>query len=165
MSNGALVVGVGRTRLGDDAVGIEVADRLRKSLAGLARVIVDASTGWEALNAIEDERLLVLIDAAQENEQLPVGSWRRFEFPNDQETIVKYSLRDTHTMSVDSMLRMGRALDWLPSRVWIYVIAGRCFQPETDLSPSIAAIIEPVAAQIETDIRSWLCHEHTPRNR
>ena len=69
----ALVVGVGRPRLGDDALGLEVAQRLKERLAGTVRVVLDPSTGWEALAALGDEPLLILIDAAESSPRLPPG--------------------------------------------------------------------------------------------
>ncbi|UCD30182.1 MAG: hydrogenase maturation protease, partial [Planctomycetota bacterium] len=113
------------------------------------------STGWETLNAIKNEGLLILIDAAEENELFPAGQWCRLDYPHTNEVIINYKLRDTHSMSIDSMLRMGHALGWLPPEVWIYVIAGKCFQPEAGISPSVAKAINQIAGQIESDIRIW----------
>jgi len=119
-----LVVGVGRPSFGDDALGLVVADRLKERLTDVARVIIDASGGWEMLDAIEDEELLILIDAAEENERLRAGCWLRLDYPNAIGAIVDHKLRDTHTLSVASMLRIGQTLGRLPADVWIYVIAG-----------------------------------------
>ena len=153
MNGPVLIVGVGRPGFGDDALGLVVADRLTEPLADVARVAVDTSTGWQTLDLIKDKRLLVLIDAAEHNERLQAGRWLRLDYPGASGAIADYKLRDTHTLSIDSMLRMGRTLGRLPADVWIYVVAGRRFQPESELSASVAAVIDPLAAQIEADVR------------
>ena len=84
MKPNILVVGVGRLKLGDDAAGIIVADRLKQSLKGTANVVVDASGGWETLDTINDKELLVLIDAAEANTRFPVGQWCKFDYASKE---------------------------------------------------------------------------------
>jgi hydrogenase maturation protease len=149
----ALVVGVGRPRFGDDALGLEVAQKLQEPLAGVARVVLDSSTGWEALDALGGEDLLILIDAAESSPRLPPGASCRLDYPDSADAIADYKPRSTHTLSIDSMLQMAATLGRLPKDVWIYFVAGARFHPETDLSPAVAAAAEQLAQQIEADVR------------
>ncbi len=155
MKRRALVVGVGRPRFGDDALGLEVAKKLQEPLAELARVVLDPSTGWEALDAIGDEDLLILIDAAESSPRLPPGASCRLDYPESADAIADYKPRGTHTLSIDSMLQMAAALGRLPNKVWIYLVAGARFHPETDLSPPVAAAAEHLARRIEADLRRY----------
>ena len=150
----ALVVGVGRPRFGDDALGLEVAQKLKEPLADVARVVLDASTGWEALDALGDEQLLILIDAAESSARLPPGASCRLDYPDSAGAIAEYKPRSTHTLSIDSMLEMAAILGRLPKQVRIYLVAGARFHPETDLSPPVAAAAAELVQKIEADLRA-----------
>jgi hydrogenase maturation protease len=146
---------VGRPRFGDDALGLEVATQLEDSLADVARVVLDPSTGWEALEAIGDEDLLILIDAAESSSRLAPGASCRLDSPDSADAIADYRPRSTHTLSIDSMLQMAATLNRLPPHVWIYLVAGDHFHPETDLSPPVAAAASRLAQRIEADLRGF----------
>jgi len=150
-----LIAGVGRPNLGDDAAGVEIAERLRERLGDLARVVTDTGSGWELLHEGGDFELLVLIDAARSTRCLPAGEWRRIEYPRQESAIEACALRETHTMSLESMLRMARMLDRLPHEVWIYAVAGSRFEPETGLSPEVGSALDNVTETIERDVREW----------
>lgn len=156
MNEGVLIVAIGRPALGDDAVGILVGGKVRDRIGALARVLLDTGSGWEALEAVDQQGLLILIDAAEETGSLPAGCWCRIKFPEHAEAIACCKLRDTHTLGIASMLKMGEKLGRLPPEVWIYAIAGERFAPETDPSPSVGGIIDRVADRIASDVRSWL---------
>ena len=153
-SEPVLIVGAGRVRHGDDAVGILVARRAARRLAGLASVLVDLG-GWDTLDTLDGRRLLIIVDAAETRAQLPVGRWIRIDFTASPGALTDCPLRDTHTAGVDAMLRLARALDRLPPIVWIYAIAGERFAPEERVSPAVRKAALEVAAQIEADVRAW----------
>jgi len=155
MTKRILIVGVGRQNLGDDAAGIEIAARLRERAGDIAHFVLDSGSGWDALDAEGEIDLLVLIDAAQGTKCLPAGEWRRIEYPRQASVIEECALRETHTMSVESMLRLARQLDRLPGEVWIYAVAGKRFEPESGLSPEVQSVMDEVTDCIEKDVRAW----------
>ena len=61
------------------------------------------------------------------------------------------------------MLRMGRELGGLSGNVWVYVVAGRRFEPEAEPSPEVSAALDVLTGRIERDIRSWLEGGRPPR--
>ncbi len=158
-----LIVGAGRVRHGDDAVGILAARLAARRLSGLACCLLEQS-GWDTLDALQDRRLLVIVDAAEPTEQLPAGHWSRLDFSASPDALAGCPLRDTHTAGVGSMLRLARALGRLPAEVWIYAIAGERFAPETPLSVPARAAALQVVARIDSDIRAWAAtnHVHAP---
>jgi hydrogenase maturation protease len=160
MSDRVLIVAVGRSKFGDDAIGLVIAGKLQRLLGDVARVVIDKGGGWETLEVIDEESLLILIDAAEENVRLPAGSWCRIKFPEHADAIECCRLRDTHTMSVGAMLEMGGTLGRLPRDVWIYAVAGERFAPETDLSPRVSRIVDQVAERVTRDVRSWLTKQN-----
>ncbi len=149
-----LIVGAGRVRHGDDAVGILVARLAARRLAGLAFALVDLG-GWDTLDALDDRKLLIIVDAAESRADFPPGSWLRIDASASSEALAACNLRDTHTAGVYSMLQLARTLGRLPPVVSIYAIAGQRFQPEQRMSPPVRQAASQVAARIEADVRAW----------
>jgi hydrogenase maturation protease len=149
-----LIVGAGRLRHGDDAVGIFVARQAARRLAGLACAQVDLS-GWDTLDALNDRRLLIVVDAAEPRADFPPGQWLRIDYAASPDALEACRLRDTHTAGVDAMLRLAGALGRLPPVVWIFAVAGERFAPEERFSPAVRQSAMGLAAQIEADVRAW----------
>jgi len=149
-----LIVGAGRVRHGDDAVGIVVARWAARRLAGLAAAVVDVG-GWDSFGAMEGRRLLVIVDAAEASEGLPAGGWMRIDPAASPGAVMVCRLRDTHTAGVDAMLRLARAMGKLPPDVWIYAIGGEGFAPEARISQPVRRAAIEVAGRIEADVRAW----------
>jgi hydrogenase maturation protease len=149
-----LIVGVGRMRHGDDAVGILTARLAVRRLRGLAAGLCDLG-GWNMLNALEGRRLAIIVDAARADARLPAGRWTRIRYTASPKALAGCRLRDTHTAGVEPMLRLAGSLGRLPPAVWIYAIAGERFVPEERLSPPVRASVLQVGAQIEADVRAW----------
>ncbi len=149
-----VVVGIGRPRFGDDALGLLAAKALEEPLAGIAQVVADPGSGWAAVQEAEGRDLLVLVDAAEARGALPAGRWMRMRYPDP--ALAACGLRDTHTAGVEAMLEIAALAGCLPPETWVYAMAGERFAPETDLSPSTAAGLGPLVEQIVMDVRAWV---------
>jgi hydrogenase maturation protease len=149
-----LIVGAGRVRHGDDAVGILVARLAKRRLAGHAALLLDLG-GWATLDSLEGRRMLIVVDAAMAQDGFRAGEWRRIDFLATPEALEECGVRDTHTAGVASMLEIARTLGKLPEEVWIYAIAGERFAPEERMSAAVRGVAMKVAAQIDADVRDW----------
>lgn len=144
---GILIVGLGRPRHGDDAIGLNIVADLDSRLRGVARCVADPS-GWGLLDAIDGVDLLILVDAAQAHEALPAGSWRRIDYHREPSLLADSGLRGTHSADLASILEMARALGTLPENVWIYAVAGDRFEPESEPSEAVMSAAEAVREDI-----------------
>lgn len=157
MSHRVLIVGIGRPSLGDDALGLVAAARLRERLAGAAAVIADAGTGWDALHALGEAHRCVIIDAAQaEASRFPPGRWCRLRYPDQAAALANVPLRNTHSMGTAGLLAMAATLGWLPEETWVYALAGERFEPETGLSPAVAAALDTFVSEIAGHVHAWI---------
>jgi hydrogenase maturation protease len=60
--------------------------------------------------------------------------------------------RSTHALGVAEAIELARALNRLPSRLRIYGIEGRRFDPGAVPSPEVAAAVEAVTQQIANEV-------------
>lgn len=148
-----LMVGAGRVRHGDDAVGLLVARLVARRLAGHVALLLDLG-GWSLLDSLDGRRGLIVVDAALADAESPVGSWRRIDFRASPNAIEACGLRDTHTANVADMLRMAQTLGKLPEWVWVYAIAGERFSPEVRMSAAVRGAVSEVVRAIEDAVRA-----------
>jgi len=151
------IVGCGRWSMGDDQAGLVIADRLRRRKIPNAAIVGSEAPGTELPAGLSEAvRLLVIIDAAVADERHLPGTFECIRYGGQPEVIASRSRGDTHSLSVDTGLRLAAALELLPKDTWIYAIFGTNFDRCLDLGPEIDAGIEPVTQRIERDVRQWL---------
>jgi hydrogenase maturation protease len=146
---GAVVIGVGNTDRGDDALGLEVARRLRAHPAAGVRVLEEDGEPAGILAAWEGQRLAVIVDAASAGGA--PGAVLRFEAHRSP---LPASLRhaSTHSYGPAEAVELARALGKLPSTVIVYAVEGHRFAPGGRLSPAVEAAIPEVVARIREDL-------------
>jgi hydrogenase maturation protease len=136
-----VVIGVGNALRGDDAVGIEVASRLR----GVAcdeepSRLIEA---WEGADAA------ILVDTVVSGAK--PGTIHRFDA--SEGPIPARELRSsTHAIGLAETIELARALGRLPKRVVVYGIEGASFEAGAPLSPEVAAAGARVVEIIEEEI-------------
>lgn len=152
MSGRTLVVGVGNTDCGDDAVGPLAAQRLGP-LVG-ARVITRRG---DALGLIEDWMQaggVVLIDAALGN--CAVGDIHRFELgawaAHAGGTLARAALPSTHGFGVAEAIELARALGRLPRQLILYAVEGRQFTPGSPMSAAVRAALPALVERVRADV-------------
>jgi hydrogenase maturation protease len=160
-----LVIGIGRPQCGDDAAGLLAVTRLRERAGCAARVVCAAGTAWDLLDALEDEDLLIIVDAAEPHEQCPPGRWLRFFYPADADFLVTCRFAGTHVEGLADVLALAGALGRLPPETWIYALAGLQFVPETDLSTPVVAVLPLLIEALEADTRRWQADRGKPSSR
>jgi len=151
------IVGCGRWSMGDDQAGLAVADRLRHRAIPNVAVVGSEAPGTELPAGLgEAVELLVLIDAAVADERHPPGTSERIRDRGQLKLAATGPHRNTHSLNVDTGLRLAAALGTLPKDTWIYAIFGSNFDRCLELSPEVEAGIEPLTRRIEHEVRQWL---------
>ena len=141
-----LVLGLGNPILGDDAIGLVVAEGLRERLADdpTVEIDVDFCGGLRLMERIVGYDDVVIIDAICSGEQLP-GSVVLLE-PGDLPTLHSSS---SHDVSLPTALRLASDMGLQPPQVHIVAIAIKAASTldfREELSPAVADAV-PAAVQ------------------
>ena len=122
--SGTVVIGLGNPILGDDAVGLHVAQALAAELAGVAGVVVKElhAGGMRVMDAVDGFERAVIVDAMCTGSLRP-GSVRRLEVGQLGQA---RNLASTHDTNLPTALELGRMLGLrMPQAVTIYGIEAR----------------------------------------
>ena len=137
-----VVIGIGNRWRRDDAVGLEVAGRLRAR--GVAARDAEGET-VELLDLWERAGSAIVIDAAGPGAQ--PGTVHRFEAA-DAPIPVGLSSTSTHALGIAEAVELARTLGRLPERLLVFAIEGADFSAGEGLSPRVAATVDPVVDMI-----------------
>jgi hydrogenase maturation protease len=144
-----VVLGIGNVHRHDDAVGLEVVERVGTELGERARIVRydGESTGLLDLWAGLD--LVVLVDAVASRGS--PGRFHRFEGDLSR-VLAEPPLSSTHGFSVGEAWRLGSALGQLPHRLVVFGIEGEDFTPGIGLSPGVRRALESVSGAIVAEV-------------
>jgi hydrogenase maturation protease len=146
------VVGVG-SPWGDDALAWEVVRRLQQENDWGSAVAFHAVEGGQRLLDLLDGRgTLVLVDALAGPP--PAGTVRRIEWPDPCVEALRPGT--THHLRPAEALRLAATLALLPERVVIWAVAGESFDPQTGISPSVAAAVPELVQRIAAELKANL---------
>lgn len=145
-----LIVGLGHPARHDDALGLEVVERIRPRLgdSGDARPCV--SDGTELLDLWEGRGLVVVVDAVRSG-GVP-GTVHRLEVA-DLPLPAPFRTASTHNLSIADVIALARSLDRLPTRLVVYGIEGERFDPGVGLSDRVAAAVPALVDRILAEVR------------
>jgi len=133
---------------GDDAAGPAVAERLR---AAGATVLDCADEPTRLLDLWDGLDTLVVVDAVRSG--APPGTMHRVE-ARDGPLPRDLRLASTHAMGIADALELGRALGRAPRRVVVVGVEGASFGMGEELSPAVAAALDPLAAAALAELES-----------
>ena len=131
---GVLVIGVGNDMLGDDAVGLIVARRLRMKLSGEAVIVEEDGDGARLLERWKGFNETILVDAVRSGAE--PGQIHRFEANKSQLPTGIFQC-STHAFSIPEAIELARAMNQLPSKLIIFGIEGKCFDQGEGTSPTV----------------------------
>lgn len=142
--NSTLVLGIGNYLMGDEGVGVYVAQQIAEEPLPDGVEVLDGGTGgFHLMGAMEEHPFVVMVDATLDGR--PAGTVRRIEprfsadFPRAMSTH-DVGLRDV----VEAMCLRGR----LP-QILLYVISVEDVQPmHIGLTPAVQAAADAVIAEI-----------------
>jgi hydrogenase maturation protease len=145
-----LVLGLGNPLLGDDAIGLLVAGRLRERLAGRGDVLVEEEEagGLRLMERLAGHQCAIVVDAMVSGGQ--PGTIRRLsagEVPTQRTAIA-------HGIDLPRALELGRSLGLeMPSRVRVVAIeAESVLEFRHDLTPAVAAALEPAVEAVLAEL-------------
>jgi len=149
-----LVAGIGNIFLGDDAFGVEVAQRLlRQPWPADVRVVDFGIRGFDLAYAILDgPELSILVDATSRGE--PPGTLYVIEPDLDDPGGAAGAAMNAHGMDPVTVLRLVQTLGGRPQRLLVVGCEPATFGPADEgmmgLSPAVTAALEPAMRLVES---------------
>jgi hydrogenase maturation protease len=148
--SGIVVLGLGNPVLTDDAAGLHVIEALERLLAiePIPGVVVEASmrAGFELIDLLHGYRQALIVDCLDIPDTVP-GRVRQLTL----ESVAGIArLVNVHELSISSAFKLAQQMGIaLPEQVEIYAIeAGDVHTISEELTPAVAAAIQPLAASI-----------------
>jgi hydrogenase maturation protease len=154
MSKKTLVLGLGNILLGDEGVGVRVVERLLERYHFPEEVLVmDGGTlGLDLLPYVEEASRLVVVDAVQARK--PPGTLIRLtgtEIP----TFLDASKVSPHQEGLQDLLAVATLKGYLPGEVIFWGAQIESLGVGLELSPVVAAQVEPLADNVLTELARW----------
>lgn len=146
-----VVIGIGNSGRGDDAVGRYVVRSLSGTMPAHVDLIgLDGDAGSLLAN-LDGVDVAYLVDACVSGS--PPGSVQRFDatttpLPHDDFAM------STHGLGLAEAIELARALGQLPASCVVYAVEAASFEAGAPLSPPVAAAVHAVAEQLRTEIRA-----------
>ncbi len=158
MTGGPLVVGLGSTERGDDAVGPTVARAV--AALGLPGVrVVEHEDPTALLDLWSGHDPVVVVDAVSSGVQ--AGTLHRLETGDASPPLPGSAWSDTgrggtHAFGVATAVELARALHRLPARLVIVGVEAR-LRPRRPLSEAVAAALDAAVARVLSELgrRGW----------
>lgn len=143
------VVGVGNRWRSDDAVGLEVAARVRGLAPAGVEVLEREGEPVALLEAFEGAGAVVLVDAVASG--APAGTIHRLdaaagELPRE---LFRHS---THHLGVPEAVELGRALGRLPATIVVVGVEGGSWEAGDELSPPVGAAVDAAVAAVVEEV-------------
>ncbi len=143
------VICVGNRWRSDDAVGLEVAARLRGTLPAGVELLEREGEPTALIDAWEGAGAVWLVDAVSSG--APPGTVHRLD-AGERELPPEVFRTSTHHVGLAEAVELARVLGRLPARAVVFGIEGARFEVGEELSPSVAAAVEGVAATVREEV-------------
>jgi hydrogenase maturation protease len=104
--------------------------------------------GQRLLDVLDGCGTLLLVDAWGSREA--PGTIRCLEWPDPRLEVLRPGT--THHLRPAETLQLAATLGLLPPQIVIWAIAGGCFEPQSGLSPSVAAAVPELVQRIITEL-------------
>ncbi|UJS17922.1 MAG: hydrogenase maturation protease [Candidatus Jettenia sp.] len=148
-----LIIGIGNTYRGDDAVGLVIAQHLKKQVPDYVSVIEESGNGVAFMESWKDADTVILIDAVHSGTK--PGTIHRFN-ASAHPLPSKFFRYSTHTFGVAEIIELARTLNQLPSHLIVYGIEGKRFEAGIGISPEVNKAVQEVVNRLRQDIHSFL---------
>jgi len=140
------VIGIGNDYRHDDAVGLEVARRVRQAGVDQAVVVLGVSDDFALHTAWQDSGVAYVVDCTESGR--PPGTIVRFEAVDEPIPAEIFNSLSTHTLSLPRAIELSRSLGGLPRGLTIFGIEGTDMSPGRGLTAAVEAAASRVAEMI-----------------
>jgi hydrogenase maturation protease len=145
-----LILGIGNPLMGDDGVGIRVAELLAdKNLPDGVTVQEAGLPGWGLPSWLEGRSNVILVDAVEMG-ALP-GAWKRFR-PGDLRVVLEDGSLSLHEPGLAAGLALTEALRLLPENLVLYGVQPGQTAAGNDLSEEVSACLPNLMETILNDL-------------
>ncbi len=145
---GILVIGIGNIYRSDDALGLTIAQYLRKQAPKHTIILEGNGDGTVLTEYWKNTHAVILIDAVRSGAK--PGTLYRFDV--QAQPIPKFANFSTHSFGIAEAIELARALNQLPRHCIVYGIEGKHFGVGIGLSSEVREAIQEVVTQIKQDI-------------
>ncbi len=153
---GTVVLALGNPVMSDDAVGLHIADALRRLLRERplrdVQVLKSQRAGFELVEMLPGYDRAIIVDAVLADEPVP-GRVRELSL---DDLAGSRRLINAHEISLPTALQMGERLGLpMPTEVQLIAIeAEELYTMSTTMTPPVQAAVEPVAQRIYARLAS-----------
>lgn len=150
-----LVLGLGNLLLQDEGAGVRVIERLRAHYTFPDHVIVlDGGTlGLDLLAYLEDASHVVIVDAI--NAGKAPGTLMRLV--NEEIPAFLGPKVSPHQVGLPDLLALAKLRGFFPEEVVLWGVQTGHLAPGLELSPQVAAQIEPLTLHVIEELVRWNC--------
>ncbi|MBI2470093.1 MAG: hydrogenase maturation protease [Planctomycetes bacterium] len=152
-----LIIGIGNTYRSDDAVGLCVAQHLKRQPFDCVNVIEENGDGVTLMDSWKDAEVVIIIDAVYSGAK--PGTIHRFD-AHIQSIPTEFFHYSTHAFGVAEGIELARAIKQLPQNLIVYGIEGKCFEAGTGLSLEVEMSAQEVVKRVQQDIHSCSPRKH-----
>jgi hydrogenase maturation protease len=156
-----LIIGIGNPYRGDDAVGLRIAQDIKKKSPDHVNVIEQSGDGISLMDSWKDADAVILIDAVHSGAK--PGTIHRLD-ARTQPIPAKYFHYSTHAFGVAEAIELARALKQLPPLFLVYGIEGKCFEVGIGLSLEVEKAVAEVMIRVKQDIHNCLPRKYPEYN-
>jgi hydrogenase maturation protease len=151
--NSVLVLGIGNPIMSDDAVGGRLLQLLEQRYRFPSAVkLVDGDTmGTALLHHLEGVEKLLVVDAVETGG--PPGTLIRLA--DDEIPRVMVAKLSPHQQGLSDLLAVASLQGWIPREVVVWGVQPASLDLGIDLSPPVAAQLEPLMARILEELQRW----------
>lgn len=155
-----VVIGVGNSFRGDDAIGLLVIQRLWLLPPEGVQLEECEGEGTRLLDLWKGAGLVIVIDAVCSGR--PPGTLHCFDATSQPLPANLFQATSTHNVGVAEAIELGRVLNCLPARLLVYGIEGQQFELGCPPLPEVAAAVEPVLKRLKSDLARFGNTRNTP---
>ncbi|MCB2178873.1 hydrogenase maturation protease [bacterium] len=167
--SGVIVLGIGHTMRGDDAVGIAVVEKWAEENPhlgnhALVKIAYEPLPGLALLDHISGYDVAILVDAVLGGPGVSPGSLL-YLTPEDLSGFTR-GTGSAHGWGVAETLELGRTLKQadMPEKVIILGIGGKQVEIGEDMSPEVAQVVPQAVSTLEQLVQTALMESDINRN-
>jgi hydrogenase maturation protease len=145
------IIGIGNTMMGDDGIGVRVAEALAdRDLGPDCEVVVGSVAGMTLIGHFLESETVIVVDGIDVGAE--PGSVYRFDA--DEAGVTSLRSHTSHGLSVPDLVRAARMSGASPQVIVFGIQVGDVSMRIDELSPKVSLALEPTANLVEAEAAS-----------